>query len=144
MIKDVEEKLQSDMENIRLKYKIRTYDCVALNSGSVGSHIRGEKFTIEPQLVVDRVTTQQTTLPLSCLVLLGWAQEVSSADFRSPLTCRKEYGIFPAGLAPSAPGKAEQTQTCNYNQSHPISEWGPCPQSIKGKTTLLLWICLTT
>lgn len=71
MIKDAEEKLQSDMENIILKYKIRTYVCVALNSGSVGSHIRGEKLTIEPQLVVDRVTTQQTTLPLSCLVLLG-------------------------------------------------------------------------
>lgn len=51
MIKDVEERLQSDIKKIRLKHKIRIYVCVVLNnSGSVGSRIRGENFIIELQL----------------------------------------------------------------------------------------------
>lgn len=46
MIKDAKE-----MKNIRLKYKIIIYVCVAPNnSGSVGSHVRGENFIIELQL----------------------------------------------------------------------------------------------
>lgn len=50
MRKVVKEKPQRDMKNIRLKHKITIYVCVVLKSGSLGSHIRGENFIIEPQL----------------------------------------------------------------------------------------------
>lgn len=89
--------------------KVQNYNtvCVVLNnSGSGGIWLLNLNFFMDKILMVDR----DTTLPPDCLVLLGWAQEVSSGDFHSLLTCRKEYGIFPAGLAPSAPGTAEQTQ----------------------------------
>lgn len=66
MIKNAKE-----MKNIRLKYKIIIYVCVAPNnSGSVGSHVREKtlllnfNFIVDKILMVDRVTSDNFTSKL--------------------------------------------------------------------------------